>query len=234
LRLSLRLLAIAVGALAAIPSFASTVVLGIDGTASLGPNFISFGATPTGGPFVPAPGAGEFMITSPTTGIFGANGVTVGELGQIPSLDTVDEPVNTLLSPPVEFVTFIGGGSNLELFLTDLLARNSQPIILTQIPNGVGGSDVIAAFAFYGAILNTADGVVTPDTSVFSATFNNTTILQLETGLPQVIPFSATLSITTTPDALPALGNRRSPRRRPGGISSPPAKCLSHSSPVVL
>jgi hypothetical protein len=202
MRFNLQLLTLAAGALVAMPSFASTLVLGIDGAASVGSNYISFGSTPNSGPFVAAPGTGEFMTTLPVGGMFAANGVTSGEIGNITSLDAVNEPAGTVLATPVQFMTFSTGGSNLTLFLTELAAgpNPASPFNLTTISNGAGGTDVIAAFAVSGYIANSTDGSNTPYTGTFSATFDNTTILDLETNLPQTTPFSATFSVTTTPE----------------------------------
>jgi hypothetical protein len=200
LRFKLQLAVLAVGALVAIPSFASTLVLGIDGAASVDKTSISFGTTPTGGPFIPAPGAGAFTVTAPISGIFFGNGVTPGELGAITSLDATMETPGVVLATPIKFMTFSAGGSNLQLWLDELALGNTGPFTLSQISNGVGGTDVIAAFAVSGDILNTTDSSMTPYTGTFSATFDNTTILALETNLPQTTPFSGTFSVTTTPE----------------------------------
>jgi hypothetical protein len=197
LRFKLQLAVLAVGALAAVPSFASTIALGIGGDASVGPDFISFGTTPTSGVFVAAPGAGQFITTAPVTGIFATNGVTNGEIGSIASLSETLEPAGTTLSPAVEFMTFSAGGSNLELFLTKLPLGNlpTGPFTLTQDSNGV-----IASFNADGYILNTTDSSMTPYIGVFSATFAGATISTLTGTLPQATPFSGTFILTTTPE----------------------------------
>jgi hypothetical protein len=98
------------------------------------------------------------------------------------------------------FMTFDTGGSNLEIFLTRLLAGTSVgPFSLVDTPNGS-----VAVFGIDGFIYNTTDQSRVDITGTFAATFNGTSVSQLlaeEVSDTQVqTPFTATFSITTVPE----------------------------------
>ncbi len=193
--------ALAVVAMMAVPSFAETIVLGINGSAQVGASFINFGQL-GGSPYTPAPGYGSYSVTDPVTDIFLTNGVTVGETGAIQSLNAALEPIGTPVLPPIMFMTFNGGGSNLSLFLTELLPGQlpNSPFILTDTSNGA-----TASFDVNGFILNSANSSTTDYSGVFSATFSGTSVTQLLNELTNppgssiTTPFSGTFSLTTTP-----------------------------------
>jgi PEP-CTERM motif len=217
LRIRLRAVipALTLGALLAIPSFASSIVLGFAGDAEVGANSLSFGVYPQGAPYAPAPGFGIFEVTSPVTNIFAANSVMPGELGSIQSLNATLEPAGTVLATPIQFMTFSGlsfsgtplpggGGTNLQLFMTEVFQGNlpsppPSPFILHDTPEG----NATAAVDFTGYILNTTDNSKTPYNGVFSATFSGMTVADLLSSLPVDTPFSGTLSlipVTATPE----------------------------------
>src|ERR1035438_814740 len=75
----------AVGLLSALPAFSSTILLGLNGEAEVGTDYLSFGVYPAGGPYTPAPGSGTYEVAAPVANIFAANGVTAGEFGAITS-----------------------------------------------------------------------------------------------------------------------------------------------------
>jgi hypothetical protein len=192
-------------ALTAVSSFASTITLGISGDARVGANYLDFGSYPQGDPYVASPGFGTFEVTSPITNLFSANGVTPGEFGLIRSFDSTLERVATILRPPVEFMTFNTGGSNLQLFVTQVYQGNARvtppsPFILFNTPVGAN-----AAFDVGGYVLNTNDGSETFFTGVFSATFSGMTVAELLASLPVETTFSATFSLTTIPEPVSML-----------------------------
>lgn len=192
-------------ALTAVSSFGSSINMGISGDARVGQDYIDFGVFPFGGPYAPAPGFGLFEVTWPVTGFFAANGVTAGQFGSIQSFDSTLERAGTPISPAVEFMTFNNGGSNLELFLTELSQGNlpippPSPFILSDTPAGAS-----AAFDVAGYVLNVNDNSQTPFTGVFSATFSGITADQLIDSLPVDTTFSATLTLTPTPEPVSLL-----------------------------
>jgi hypothetical protein len=200
LRLKLGLAVLAVGALAAIPSFSSTIVLGIAGDASVGADFLNFGIYPQGAPYVPAPGTGIYEVSSPVTSIFATNGVVPGEFGTIQSLNSTLEPAGTVLATPIQFMTFATTGSNLQIMMTEVLQGNlpsppPSPFILSDTANGA-----TAQIDFNGFVLNTTDNSETPISGLFSATFAGMTVAELLANLPVQTPFSGTVSLTTIPE----------------------------------
>ncbi len=194
------LTALTIVTLTAVSSFAGTINLGIAGDARVGQDYIDFGVFPFGGPYSPAPGLGVFEVTAPVTGFFAANGVTPGQYGSIQSFDSTLERAGTPISPAVEFMTFDNGGSNLEVFLTELDQGNlpvppPSPFILSDTQTGA-----TADFGVSGYVLNRNDNSQTPFTGIFSATFSGITADQLVGSLPVDTAFSATLTATPTPE----------------------------------
>jgi hypothetical protein len=195
---------VALGVLATVPCFASTIDLGINGDADVGPTFINFGNYPLGTVFKPAPGYGDFVVSQPPMGIFLSGGVTAGEGGMVQSLDaTATVPGVTLTPNPataLPFLTFNAGGSNLKVFLTELLPGTTVgPFSLFDSPNGA-----IASFNIDGFVYNTTDKSEQFLTGTFAATFNGTTVAQLlaeEAGGTNIkTPFTGTFSATVVPE----------------------------------
>jgi PEP-CTERM motif len=190
--------ALIISALMALPSFAQPIVLGINGSASVGTNFISFGQGPSG-PYVPAPGFGAYTVTNPVTDIFAAAGIFPGETGTIQSLSQALEPVGSPVIPPIDFMNFDTSGSNLQLFLTELLPGGqlpNSPFILTDTPTGA-----VASFDVNGYVFDTtSSSIVTAYSGVFSATFSGTSVAALLGSLPLTTPYSATFSLTAVPE----------------------------------
>ena len=175
--------------LAVLPCAAATIQLGINGDAQVGSNYIDFGQYPNGAPYTPAPGYGTFEVSLVNPGIFSSAGVTTGEFGTIQSLNEGTGAV-TLPGP---FMTFNTGGSNLQLFATNIPAGTVGPFTLTDTPAGA-----VASFDVDGYI--STSGVQTATfTGVFSATFVGETVADLFTSLPINTPFSATFTATTNP-----------------------------------
>ena len=184
----------------AFPAYSSTIVLGMAGDASVGTDFINFGIYPQGAPYVPAPGTGIYEVTAPVTSIFATNGVVPGEFGTIQSLNSTLEPAGVVLSSPIQFLTFATGGSNLQVFLTEVFQGNlpsppPSPFVLQDTTTGA-----TAAVSFMGYVLNTLNDSKTPVTGLFQATFSGMTVAELLGSLPVDTAFSGTLSITPTPE----------------------------------
>ncbi len=206
MKIKITLATLAVGACMAMPSFASTLVLGLNGSASVGLDYVNFGMYPNGAPYTPAPGGGTFQVSAPVTDIFSANGVVSGEMGTITSLAASIEGLGTPVVPPVDFINFSTTGSNLHLYLTELIPGTftapgipASPFTLTQTPTALGDSTT-ASFAVNGYILNSNDNSQTPYTGIFSATFAGYSIAQLTSSLPVNTPFSGTFALTTVPE----------------------------------
>jgi PEP-CTERM motif len=211
------LIALASSVLAAVPSFASTIVLGINGNAQVGATatseFINFGSWPSGAPYASSPGYGTFVVASPVSGIFAANGVTSGEFGMIQSLNSTTTPVGVVLNPnpttASPFMTFNGpppagaAGTNLEVFLTELLAASGPgmdvgPFNLIDTATGAE-----ASFDVNGFVYNTNDKSRTQISGIFSATFAGMSVSQLlaeAAAGPIATPYSGTFSITGVPE----------------------------------
>ena len=179
----------------ALPGTASTIVLGINGDAEVGSNYIDFGQYPNGAPYTPAPGYGTFEVSLVNAGVFSSAGVTTGESGAIQSLDEGTGPIIL----PSAFMTFDTGGSNLELFATDIPAGTDGPFTFT---NTAGGA--VVSFDVDGYIWDTnTDSEIDTFSGTFSATFNGETVADLESDLPIDTPFSATFTanaVATTPE----------------------------------
>jgi hypothetical protein len=211
------LLTVALGAIASISSFGATIDLGINGlgNAEVGPNFIFF-QQGFGGPYAPAPSTannvtpanyGGFQVTTVSGNL---PGVTAGETGNIQSLSLAIDPIRppqftNPYTPGAPFLTFNGGGSNQEFFLTALLAGNfdATPFIITQTTNGL-----VAQFNVDGYVLNTVTGATTNYTGTFSATFNGITdVNTLASNLPITTPYSATFTLSTVTPTVPEPGS---------------------------
>jgi hypothetical protein len=184
------------GALAVVPSFGTTIALGIFGNTQVGANFIDFATTLGGGTYAAYPDKGVFEVTSPIDVPFSANGVATNELGKITSINAAVVPVGVNLTTPIQFMTFDTGGSNLQLFINLLEPGDTVgPFTLAKL--GSKGSQ--ASFSVDGYILNTNDNTQTPFFGAFNATFANLTLDQLENpaNLPQNTPYSATFTVFT-------------------------------------
>jgi hypothetical protein len=191
-----------VGAFAAIPSFA--IDLGISGNADVGPTFINFGNFPLGTIYTPSPGYGIMQVTGQTGSLFSSQGVGAGEFGTIQSLDATKTAPGANLNPnPLTsspFMTFDTGGSNLKVFLSELLpGSTSGPFSLLDTPNGA-----VAMFNIDGLVYNSTDKSSVGITGTFAATFNGLSVAELlgteASGGNVPTPFTATFSITTIPE----------------------------------
>jgi hypothetical protein len=175
-----------------VPVAASAAIqLGINGDAQVGSNYLDFGQYPNGAPYTPAPGYGTFEISLVNSGVFSSNGVTTGEFGNIQSLNEGPGPV----SLPGPFITFDTGGSNLQLWATNIPAGNYGAYTLFDTPNGAVGSISVDGYVTNG-------GAKLGDfTMTASATFDGETVAQLlSTALPINTPFSATFTFTAVPE----------------------------------
>ena len=197
------LIAFVGSALLAVPSFATPIDLGINSNVMVGATTIEFASDyPVSSVFAPPPTYGLFQISQVQAGnLFAVNGVTSGENGQIQSISQALEPVRppNFDTPylPTPFMTFSGGGSNLQMFLTAVLQGTfapGSPYTFTTTPNGL-----VASFNVDGYVLNTNDGSKTPYTGTFSATFNGVTSVSQLT-LPLQTPVSATFSLHAVPE----------------------------------
>jgi PEP-CTERM motif len=195
------LASLALAAFVALPSSADTIQLGINGDAQVGSNFIDFGQFPNGAPYTPAPGYGTFEVSLVNAGVFSTAGVTTGEFGMIQSLNEGTGGV-TLPGP---FMTFGNpstggtGGSNLQLWATNIPAGDVGPFTLTDTPDGA-----VASFDVDGYIKDTNTGnKIDTFTGTFSATFDGQTVADLFTNLPINTPFSATFTATTVSTTTP-------------------------------
>ena len=181
----------ALAALVALPSSAATIQLGINGDAQVGSNYIDFGQYPNGAPYTPAPGYGTFEVSLVNAGVFSSAGVTTGEFGMIQSLN---EPPGSVTLPSA-FMTFDTGGSNLQLWATNIPAGAVGPFVLTDTPDGA-----VASFDVDGYIWDTnTHSKIDTFTGTFSATFDGQTVASLFTNLPINTPFSATFTATVIP-----------------------------------
>jgi hypothetical protein len=185
----------ALAGLMALPSSADTIQLGINGDAQVGSNYIDFGQYPNGAPYTPAPGYGTFEVSLVNSGVFQSAGVTTGEFGMIQSLN--EGTGNVTL--PSAFMTFDSGGSNLQLWATNIPAGDVGPFVLTDTADGA-----VASFNVDGYIWDTNSGMkVDTFTGTFSATFDGQTVASLFTSLPINTPFSATFTATVVPTTTP-------------------------------
>jgi hypothetical protein len=184
-------LSLALATCIALPSSASTIQLGINGDAQVGSNYIDFGNYPTGTVYTPAPGYGTFEVSLVNSGVFSSAGVTPGEFGMIQSLN---EPPGSVTLPSA-FMTFDTGGSNLQLWATNIPAGDVGPFTLTDTPDGA-----VASFDVDGYVWDTnSSSKVDTFTGTFSATFDGQTVADLFSNLPINTPFSATFTATVIP-----------------------------------
>lgn len=179
--------------LAPVVASATTLELGINGDAQIGSNYLDFGQYPNGAPYTPAPGYGTFEVSLVNAGVFSSNGVTTGEFGNIQSLNEGPGPVTL----PSAFITFDTGGSNLQLWATDIPAGNYGVYTLFDTPDGAVGS-----ISVDGYVLDTNTGKTLGDfTMTASATFDGETVAELlATALPINTPFSATFTFSAVPE----------------------------------
>ena len=179
----------------AIGASASNIQLGINGDAQIGSNYIDFGQYPNGAPYTPAPGYGTFEISLVNAGAFSAAGITTGEFGTIQSLN---EPPGAVTLPSA-FMTFDTGGSNLQLWATNIPPGAVGPFTLTDTADGA-----VASFNVDGYIWDTnSNSKVDTFTGTFSATFDGETVADLFGSLPIDTPFSATFTATLIPVTTP-------------------------------
>jgi len=177
----------------AVAASASPIQLGLNGDAQVGSNYIDFGQYPNGAPYTPAPGYGTFEVSLVNAGVFSSAGVTTGEFGTIQSLN---EPPGAVTLPG-PFMTFDTGGSNLELFATNIPPGAVGPFDLTDTPDGA-----VASFDVDGYVWDTnTNSKVDTFTGTFSATFDGETVADLFGSLPIDTPFSATFTANVIPDA---------------------------------
>ena len=144
---------------------------------------------------------GQFQVNSPVTDVFAANGITPGELGNIQSLSSLTTPTGSPIVPPMLFMTFAGAGGNLDLYLTEIVQGNfvpGSPFSFTADGNG----NAVATFGVDGELVNTTTFEQKMFTGTFSATFNGTTLAELENpaNLPKDTSYSATFSLTFVPE----------------------------------
>jgi hypothetical protein len=179
----------------AITASAGTIQLGINGDAQVGANYIDFGQYPNGAPYTPAPGYGTYEISLVNAGVFASAGVTTGEFGTIQSLNEPPGPVTL----PSAFMTFNTGGSNLQLWATNIPPGAVGPFTLTDTSDGA-----VVSFDLDGYIWDTNSmSKVDTFTGTFSATFDGESVADLFTSLPISTPFSATFTATVIPCTTP-------------------------------
>ena len=189
--------------LAAVPCIASSIDLGINGDAQVGPTFLNFGNYPLGTVYTPAPGYGVIVVSQAPLSVFMSGGVAAGESGTIQSLNALTTPPGDILTPDpmiaLPFLTFDTGGSNLKIFLTELVpGLSAGPFTLVDTANGA-----VASFNMEGFVYNTTNHDSEAITGTFAATFNGMTIADLiaaGNGPGIETPFSGTFSLTTTPE----------------------------------
>jgi hypothetical protein len=178
-------------AIAAIPARAGTIQLGIDGDVQIGAGYIAIGNFPTGTVYTPPPGYGTIEVSLVNSGFFSTAGVATGEFGQLQSLTDVTGPITL----PNAFMTFNSGGSNLQLWATNIPAGSVGPFTLTSTADGTVGS-----FNVDGYVFDTNQSKkIGLFTGTFSATFDGLTIPELLTSLPVDAPFTATFTATAVP-----------------------------------
>ena len=189
--------------LTTVPCLASSIDLGINGDAQVGPTFLNFGNYPFGTVYTPAPGYGVIVVSQPPLGVFLSGGVTAGETGTIQSLNALTTQPGDMLTPDPTtaspFLTFDTGGYNLKVFLTELVpGLSAGPFTLVDTANGA-----VASFNMEGFVYNTTNHDSEAITGTFAATFNGMTIAELiaaGNGPGVETPFSGTFSLTATPE----------------------------------
>jgi hypothetical protein len=180
---------------------AATIDLGIDGEMQVSTSAVSFGQYPNGAPYAPAPGYGSFEVSLINSGIFQSNGVTTAEFGTIESLSGPSSPpVGVTLNPTpgssLPFMTFNAGGSNLQLYLTELVpGSTSGPFTVTDTPDGA-----VLAFDVDGFVYNTLTTTRTSFTGTISATLDGMNTGDFISSNPVDTPFTATFMATLVPE----------------------------------
>jgi hypothetical protein len=179
--------------LAPVAAGAVSFPLGINGNAEVSSTTIDFGQFPVGAPYAPPPGYGSFLVSLVNAGVFASNGVTIGETGMIQSLNEVTGPITL----PTAFMTFDTGGSNLQLWATDIPAGNHGPFTLIDTPFGA-----VASLNVTGYVLDTTtDKRLGNYTMIASATFAGETVAELlASPTPIDTPFSATFTFAAVPE----------------------------------
>ena len=191
----LKIFGLALATCFAITASASTIQLGINGDAQVGSNYIDFGQYPNGAPYTPAPGYGTFEVSLVNAGPLASAGVTTGEFGNIQSLNEPPGPVTL----PSAFMTFDTGGSNLQLWATNIPPGAVGPFTFTDTADGA-----VASFDIDGYIWDTnTNSKEDTFTGTFSATFDGETVADLFANLPIDTPFSATFTATVIPVTTP-------------------------------
>jgi len=197
----------ALGAFATISSFALPIALGINGDAQVGADFINFGNYPTGTIYTPTPGYGTFIVSQPPVNVFLTGGVTAGEAGMIQSLNAATTTPGTILTPDpttaLPFLMFDSGGSNLKVFLTQVVPGSTTgPFSLVDTANGA-----VASFNIDGFVYNATNKSQEDITGTFAATFNGTSVAQLEAqaagGTSIMTPFTGTFSVASITPNVP-------------------------------
>lgn len=203
MRTSLFVTALALGSFAALPCLATSIQdLGMTGVATVGPNYIDFGSSPTAGPYVPEPQYGTFTVTQPVQGVFASSGVAAGDTGQIESLTQGAPNDGTFVQPFIKFNTASGVWLDLTSVPMATAANGCVSYHVFNLCDTATGST--ASFSVTGTIGTTANPTGgMPYEGVFQATFAGLTVADLEaagnsaTGI--TTPFSATI-ITAVPE----------------------------------
>jgi hypothetical protein len=179
---------------------AATIDLGINGEMQVATSAISFGQFPTGAPYAPAPGYGSFEVSLINSGIFLSNGVTTAEFGNIQSLSGPTTPLGVPLNPTpgstLPFMTFNTGGSNLQLYLTELLPGSTiGPFTVTDTADGA-----VLALDVDGFVYNTLTTTRTSFTGTLSATLDGMTDGDFIGANWVDTPFTATFMASIVPE----------------------------------
>lgn len=165
----------------------------------MGFHYIDFGQYPNGEPYVPAPGYGTFEVSLVNDGALASAGVTTGEFGMIQSLN--EETGSVTL--PAAFITFDSGGSDRQLWATNIPAGSAGLYTLTDTTDGA-----VLSFNVDGYIWDTdTNEKVDTFTGTFSATFDGETVAQLLQSRPLDSPFSATFMATAIATSIPEPGS---------------------------
>lgn len=170
---------------------ATSIQLGINGDAEIGSGFIDFGQYPQGPPYAPGLDYGTFEVSLVNASIFSAAGITPGESGRIQSLNEGTGAI-TLETP---FMTFDAGGSNLQLWITNMPAGSDDAVVFTNTPDGAVASFDVKGYVFD---VNT-NRAVESLTGTFSTTFVGDSTESLLEEMPVDSPISATFTAEATP-----------------------------------
>ena len=181
-------------AFAALPFAGHAATILFEGDAQLGTNSIDFGTFSGGAPYAAPPGTGVVQVES-ANGVFSTDGVAAGELGAIQSLS-----VGTgTFALPSAFMTFGTGGSNLQLWATDVPVGSGGPFVVS---NTTGGVDV--AFDVNGYIVDTkTDSKIDNLSGVFTMFFSGLTASDWSANLSAAESFSANIETTPLTSGVP-------------------------------